>query len=96
MSKVLGVIDDSFSVTISTLCQICLMIIFCHDNQDSLSPCGIMFVYCYLLGDVGSMTIRQELAMLPLCDVCSAALYWAVQPSCYQSCEATAVQQILP
>ena len=42
------------------------------------------------------MTIRQELAMLPLYDVSSAALYWTVQLSCCHSYEATAVRRFLP
>ena len=42
------------------------------------------------------MTIRQELAMLPLYDVSSAALYWTVQLSCSHSYEATAVRRFLP
>ena len=33
------------------------------------------------------MTTSQELVMLPLYDVSSAALYWTVQPSCCHSYE---------
>ena len=38
----------------------------------------------------------QELALLSLHNVCSAALYWTVQPSCCHSYEATVVRQFLP
>ena len=55
-----------------------------------------VFLYCYFRGDVASMTIRQELAMLPLYDVSSAALYLTVQLSCCHSYEATAVRRFLP
>ena len=61
--------------------------VFLYKNPDSVGG-----VYCYFRGDVASMTTSQELAMLPLYDVSSAALYWTVQPSCCHSYETTAVR----
>ena len=61
-----------------------------HKNDENCGSCALK-LYCYFRGDVPSMTTRQELAMLSLYDVSSTALYWTVQPSCYQNCEATAV-----
>ena len=73
----------------------CWAVITSNSKQwTSSSPVG--GVYCYFRADVASMTTRQELAMLPLYNVSSAALYWTVQPSCCQSCEARAVRRFLP